>query len=449
MRVIIQTCTPFHKTVDAEFVIMNLPKPPKSRRIVHTILLPEECHERYAYVIPFHFTLSEFTEANGWAYDDYVHVLGALSETKKTEGDRGVKFDLRRSALTYTEPSKVVNSPVYPALTGRQSTGYVGLRNQGGTCYMNSMLQSFFCTPAFRRFVFEIPTTGLEDVSTSIPLSLQRLFACMQLSDQPCSTAALTRSFGWDRDQTFVQHDVLEFCRVLMDNLETKMKGTALSGVIASQFRGKWRKYIRGVNKEFQTQTEQYFHDLPLQVRGCATLQKSFEQFVAPDLLTGDNQYRSEEYGMQDAKIGTEFLEFPSVLHLQLSRWEYDNYGRSRKINEKFVFPPTIDLAQFLAPDADRSRAAVYDLYGVLVHSGGAGGGHYYAFLRPTQEGQWLEFNDATVSPATPEQAIDDNFGGSTLTYSGPYSYNQTASAYMLVVRKHVREHRNDRTPER
>jgi ubiquitin carboxyl-terminal hydrolase 7 len=45
----------------------------------------------------------------------------------------------------------------------------------------------------------------------------------MQLGNESCSTAALTKSFGWDHEQTFVQHDVLEFCRVLMDNLETKM----------------------------------------------------------------------------------------------------------------------------------------------------------------------------------------------------------------------------------
>lgn len=33
----------------------------------------------------------------------------------------------------------------------RRQTGYAGLRNQGATCYMNSLLQSLYCTNAFRK----------------------------------------------------------------------------------------------------------------------------------------------------------------------------------------------------------------------------------------------------------------------------------------------------------
>jgi ubiquitin carboxyl-terminal hydrolase 7 len=37
-------------------------------------------------------------------------------------------------------------------------------------------------------------------------------------------TRELTKSFGWDTLDAFMQHDVQEFNRVLQDNLENKMK---------------------------------------------------------------------------------------------------------------------------------------------------------------------------------------------------------------------------------
>jgi ubiquitin C-terminal hydrolase len=35
----------------------------------------------------------------------------------------------------------------------KKETGHVGLKNQGATCYMNSLLQTFFHIPYFRKAV--------------------------------------------------------------------------------------------------------------------------------------------------------------------------------------------------------------------------------------------------------------------------------------------------------
>jgi len=102
-------------------------------------------------------------------------------------------------------------------------TGYVGLKNQGATCYMNSLLQSLFFTNYFRKAVFDIPTAD-DEPSKSVALALQRVFYQLATSANSVGTTELTKSFGWNSLESFMQHDVQEFNRVLQDNLEGKMK---------------------------------------------------------------------------------------------------------------------------------------------------------------------------------------------------------------------------------
>lgn len=42
--------------------------------------------------------------------------------------------------------------------------------------------------------------------------------------NRPTGTNELTKSFGWKSLDSFMQHDVQEFNRVLQDKLESKMK---------------------------------------------------------------------------------------------------------------------------------------------------------------------------------------------------------------------------------
>ncbi|KAH0788796.1 Clan CA, family C19, ubiquitin hydrolase-like cysteine peptidase [Histomonas meleagridis] len=314
----------------------------------------------------------------------------------------------------------------------KKETGYVGLYNQGATCYMNSMLEALFHLPAFRRLVYQMQVNVDDDIKKNIPLALQRLFAKMQLGTSACSTKELTTSFGWNTHLTFIQHDVQEFCRVLLDNLENKMKGTKIDGSIPNLFKGTYRSFVRCINVDYESSRIEPFYDLSMVVKNTPNLIESFNKFTEVEILEGANQYSTDEYGKQDAKLGTEFIEFPKVLQLHLGRFEYDYvYDTMTKINSRFEFPESIDLDPYLAKDADHTKSWVYDLYGVLVHHGSVRGGHYYAFLRTSTDPQWYKFNDSTVTKAKKEDAIEDNFGGvSSSSYtSSEKSYN----GYLLI----------------
>lgn len=71
-----------------------------------------------------------------------------------------------------------------------------------------------------------MPTTENDMPSGSIPLALQSLFYKLQYSDTSVATKELTKSFGWDTYDSFMQHDVQELNRVLCEKLEDKMKVT-------------------------------------------------------------------------------------------------------------------------------------------------------------------------------------------------------------------------------
>jgi hypothetical protein len=73
-----------------------------------------------------------------------------------------------------------------------------------------------------------MPTTENDTPSGSIPLALQSLFYKLQHSDNSVATKELTKSFGWDSYDSFMQHDVQELNRVLCEKLENKMKVCSL-----------------------------------------------------------------------------------------------------------------------------------------------------------------------------------------------------------------------------
>lgn len=58
----------------------------------------------------------------------------------------------------------------------------------------------------------------------------------------------------------------------------------------------------------------------------------------------------------------------------------------------------------------------VYELFAVMIHSGSAQGGHYFAYIRSFDTGQWYNFNDSSVT-AIDENALKDVFGGGPDVY--------------------------------
>lgn len=378
-------------------------------------------------------------EANDWGFTSFAPLHTLLDPSNGYYVDDSVIIKVDVTVGIYDDP--------FP-MDSRKETGFVGLRNQGATCYMNSLLQTLYNINEFRKAVYGLPTSEDEKPSESMPLALQSVFHMLQFTDGPVSTKDLTSSFGWDSMDAFQQHDVQELNRILCDRLEEKMKGTKVEGTINKLFEGHFTNYIECINIDYKSIRKEAFQDLQVVVKGCKNIYDSFDEYCQVEVLDGENQYEAEGHGKQDARKGGLFESMPPVLNLQLRRFEFD-FERMMmvKVNDRHEFYSEIDLdavdpdtgaLKYFSTSADKTVRNKYKLLAVLVHTGGIHGGHYYAFIRPDGT-NWLKFDDETVTKATEEQAIQDNWGTpeSSPKPFGNQPRARFANAYMLV---YVRE---------
>jgi ubiquitin carboxyl-terminal hydrolase 7 len=245
---------------------------------------------------------------------------------------------------------------------------------------------------------------------------------------------------------------VQELSRKLMERMEEKMKGTDAENALAKLFVGRTKTYVSCINVDYESSRVEDFWDIQLNVSGNKNLDESFRDYIQVETMDGENKYFAEGYGLQDAKKGVIFESFPQVLHLQLKRFEYDiNRDAMMKVNDRYEFPEIFDATPYLSEDADKSEPYIYQLHGVLVHSGDFNAGHYYAFLKPTKGGLFYKFDDDRVTRATMKEVLEENFGGDYNMPNGhtvqgvrnPYtrtlSTKRSMSAYMLVYLRQTR----------
>jgi len=172
--------------------------------------------------------------------------------------------------------------------------------------------------------------------------------------------------------------------------------------------------------------------------------------------LDKDDKYFAEGFGKQKAKKGIKFKKFPNILILQLKRFEYNQKKEAMiKINEYFQFYNEINLEKYLnthnknnEKNNREDNCMNYCLHSVIVHKGSANSGHYYAYIKPTIDNNWVLFDDENVRPADFYEVFDNNFGGSHKYYKmkpkgeiSETTYSFESNAYILVyVKKSMRE---------
>ena len=120
------------------------------------------------------------------------------------------------------------------------------------------------------------------------------------------------------------------------------------------------------------------------------------------------------------------FLSFPGTLIIVLKRFAYDaGTGLTSKIDTPVAFDEMLDLAAYrdAADRNERECDCTYRLCGVVMHSGGHFGGHYWALVRDmpdgvgqgdaSRAGQWRTYNDSTITDNVDVEGVLEEGRGS------------------------------------
>ncbi|XP_014745385.1 PREDICTED: ubiquitin carboxyl-terminal hydrolase 40 isoform X2 [Sturnus vulgaris] len=285
----------------------------------------------------------------------------------------------------------------------RDFTNLSGIKNQGGTCYLNSLLQTLLFTPEFREALFSLGPEELGTLDDSrkpdakvriIPLQLQRLFAQLLLLDQQAaSTTDLTESFGWSSHEEMRQHDVQELNRILFSALETSLVGTSGHDLINRLYHGIVVNQI--VCKECKNISERQedFLDLTVAVKGVAGLEEAlWNMYVEEEYFENDNLYRCGACDkLVEASKSAKLRKLPPFLTISLLRFNFD-FEKCERYKETscYTFPIQINLRPFCEQTEMDDSEYMYELFSVIIHKGGCYGGHYHVYIRDVDElGNW------------------------------------------------------------
>jgi ubiquitin carboxyl-terminal hydrolase 34 len=180
----------------------------------------------------------------------------------------------------------------------RAATGYVGLKNLGNICYMNSMLQQLYMNKTFRYLLMRIddkkePKMTLDPkenlVDDNFLHQIQRIFGYLENTTRldfiPSAFCVAYKPFG-ESVNIMIQQDVQEFVSMFFDRLEQGIKEHPLKRLVDSFYHGKNANLFNCHECKKTKKVEETFYSITLEVKNSKTLSESFNRYILGELIS-------------------------------------------------------------------------------------------------------------------------------------------------------------------
>ena len=339
---------------------------------------------------------------------------------------------------------------------------FIGFRNYGATCYINSLIQQLFMMPSFNKALYDL-TKNNNNNKSSLIYNLQYAFYNLRHSSKKYYPAlhiinSIPIAFNGEAINVKIQQDSDEFFNILCDELEKEGKMLFKNeNFLTKSFKGKISNEINSLENDFPyyNSTDEFYTRIQLEIKGHKTLEEALNSYIKEEILDGDNKYFIEKYNKKisiSKRASIKTLTDNIIIYLKRFEFDYETF-LLKKLNDYLNFPKEINFMKWTRMNLNENKKDFnfdeeeknnlnkenldYVLTGILVHSGTSlESGHYYSLIMNQENEKWFKFDDTAIDEFDFEKNLEKECFGENDNFDEEDCFKNCNTAYLLFYTK-------------